>query len=165
MLRLLGIGFLVVLQGCAGIRHSSDFDPAIGFREYESYEWALDARGLAVPTSHEAIRDLIDEAFSARGYREVTANADFLVHPHLGPGGIDFRATYQTLEYTPSPNLPLNLDGRDYPADALVLDVIDRGSGRLVWRGVATRVFDPETGRAVRLQLGVEVLMRDFPPP
>ena len=164
MVRLLILGAFLLLQGCAGIRHTADFDPAIGFREYERYEWALDAFGREVPPSHEPVRELVDTALMSRGYSKVSANADFLLHPHLGPEGIDYRAAYRTLEYRPSRNLPINLDGRAHPADALVLDVIDRRSGRLVWRGVATRVFDPDSGRPVRLPLGVEVLLRDFPP-
>jgi len=164
MKRVLLIAACAVAGSCAGIRHATDFDPAHGFRGYETYEWALDAHGLEVPEAHHPIREQVDGILRERGYRKVSANADFLIHPHLGPTGMNFREAYGLLDYAPSRNLPVNLDGRDYPADALVLDVIDRRSSLLVWRGSATRVFDAETGRPVRLPPGVEVILRDFPP-
>lgn len=160
--------FLVVLagvvSGCAGIRKTVEFDPAVNFGEYEHFEWATDAAGIEDSDDRMAIRAVFDRYLKARGYRWVRANPDFLVHFHMAPEGIDFPEAYRTLGYRPSRNLPINLDGRSYPPDALIFDVIDRASRELVWRGVATRVFDAETGRFVRMELGVEVIMRGFPP-
>jgi Domain of unknown function (DUF4136) len=156
--------FVAMMPGCAGIRKTVNYDPTAGFREYERYEWASDAAGLEESPEHLEIRAEFDGYLQEGGYERVTANPDFLVNILLGPEGIDFSAAYKSLRYRPSRNLPINLDGRSYPADALVFDVIDRDSRELVWRGVATRVFDAATGRFVRMRLGVEVIMRDFPP-
>jgi len=159
------LGLLVATTaGCAGIRKSLAYDPTVGFREYERYEWATDAAGVRDSEDRLAIRTEFDGHLKDLGYEWVSANPDFLLHLHLGPDGIDFPAAYRALSYRPSPNLPVNLDGRSYPADALVFDVIDRDSRELVWRGTATRVFDAQTGRFVRMKLGVEIIMRDFPP-
>ncbi len=159
---------LVVLaglaSGCAGIRKTVEYDPSVSFHEYERFEWATDAAGVEDSEERMAIRAVFDAYLTAGGYRWVRANPDFLVHFHMAPDGIDFPEAYRTLGYRPSRNLPINLDGRSYPADALIFDVIDRDSRELVWRGMATRVFDGETGRFVRMELGVEVIMRGFPP-
>jgi uncharacterized protein DUF4136 len=164
MRSLLLLGVVAVLSGCAGIRKTVNYDGTVGFREYERYEWAADAAGIEDSTEHLEIRAVFDAHLQSRGYQHVSANPDFLVNIHVAQEGIDFPDAYRRFQYRPSRNLPINLDGRPIPADALVFDVIDRASRELVWRGVATRVFDAATGRFVRMPLGVEILMRDFPP-
>jgi Domain of unknown function (DUF4136) len=153
-----------LVSGCAGIRKTVNFDETVGFREYERYEWATDAAGLEDSPEHMEIRAEFDKYLRDRGYERVRANPDFLVHLFVAPEGVDFPAAYRTLRYRPSRNLPINLDGRRVSDDALIFDVIDRDSRELVWRGVATRVFDAKTGDFVRMPLGVKIIMRDFPP-
>jgi len=150
--------------GCAGIGKTVDYDPAVSFHEYQRFEWATDAAGVQESDERKAVRAVFDAYLTAGGYRWVRANPDFLVHFHMAPEGFDFPEAYRTLGYRPSRNLPINLDGRLYSSDALVLDVIDRESRELVWRGVATRVFHGLTGAFVRVELGVDILMRSFPP-
>jgi len=152
-------------SGCAGIRKTVDYDPAVSFHEYEGFGWATDAAGVEESDERKAVRAVFDAYLTAGGYRWVRgANPDFLVHFHMAPEGFDFPEAYRTLGYRPSRNLPINLDGRLYSSDALVFDVIDRESRELVWRGVATRVFDGLTGAFVNMELAVELLLRSFPP-
>lgn len=153
-----------VIAGCAGIRKTVDYDPAVSFHEYERFEWATDAAGIEDSDDRMSIRQAFEAYLLMSGYERVTANPDFLVHFHMGPEGFDFPEAYRTLGYRPSRNLPINMDGRFIPPDALIFDVIDRDTRELVWRGVATRVFDVLTGRFVRMELGVDLIMRDFPP-
>lgn len=161
---LLVLGLVAIGSACAGIRTTVEYDPVVSFQGYERYEWATDPAGVTDSPQRLVIHSEFDAHLKARGYQWVRANPDFLVHFHMAPEGVDFPESYRTLGYRPSRNLPVNLDGREYPSDALIFDVIDRDSRELVWRGVATRVFDSATGRFVRMKLGVEILLRGFPP-
>ncbi len=166
MKRFLAPVLLFLVFGCAGVRHRVALDPAAPFTDFARYEWAGDAEGVAATDFDLRVRAEFDRRLSERGYRKVEANPDFLVHFHAGPSGIDFAEAYRTLRYRPSEGLPVDLDDRPHGSDELILDVVDRRSRALVWRGVATRAFDPnDTDRLfVRMELAVEVIMRSFPP-
>lgn len=166
MMRLAISVALVLVGGCAGIRQAVDLDPGADFTKFVRYEWAADAENIEPTEFDLRVQAEFDGLLRERGYRKVRANPDFLVHFHAGPLGIDFQRAYRRLRYRPSLGMPVNLDGRPHGADELILDVIDRRSRELVWRGVATRAFDPddEDRLFVRMALAAEVIMRDFPP-
>ena len=161
------------LAACAGISTSSDWDPAYDFAHVSSYAWS--EQGLEGEVSEIVLRRIrlaVDEELSARGFTEAEPEvADLLVAYHTG---VQERQHYDTYGYGAGGWWGGYWGGgmtttavRSYSEDTLILDVVDRVSNQLVWRGSANSTVDemasPEE-RVATIQEAVRKMLKDFPP-
>jgi hypothetical protein len=181
--RLFGTLFLLIfLQACAGIRVSQDYPAGWDYSALKTYAWQSgqqertgDLR-LDSPFRDKRIRGAVDKFLSAKGYRRVAdVQPDFYVAYQqkiysrmdyednspgfmfgigsFGPhGGVGFSAGNRVSEYDEA---------------MLVVDIIDSGSGALLWRGTGTRTFvphaDPEKVTKWINEI-VQKILDQFPP-
>jgi hypothetical protein len=130
------------------------------------------------PEARALIERAVDRELEAKGFRRTTADsAEVLVHYHLG-----IVTRVDTLRPHPdecaSPpctpyvwgywGRPEQAPGRPvtYDEGSLMLDVMDRRSGRLAWRGLAEGDATPSAtpaARQRRVDRAVARLLRDFP--
>lgn len=155
-----------------------DYDRGFSFIGLETYAWLPEAGraqaegGPRNPLIEQRIVRAVDSELAARGYRQVEADeADFLVS-FLG-GTQERMDVYRTYDYyrpygyrwggwvaVPETNV------RHYTEGTLLIDVIDRESQHLVWRGTATgtvRDLDPDEMTA-RINEAVADILAEFPP-
>jgi hypothetical protein len=137
----------LVLTGCATLRVNSYLERGADFARYRSYAWspreALSTGDPRLDNNRffsQRVEDAVDTQLAARGYEKATAGtADLLIHIHarvdqrIDGGAID-------REYR-------RCDAEDcrpqvYDAGTLLVDLLDRRTNRLAWRGWAECSFD-----------------------
>jgi hypothetical protein len=117
---------------------------------------------LATSLVGRAIRVIIVDAFTQRGYRTADGSPDFYVAYYAGVGrAVDTRASLTKYHYNGE---KLTTQTIEYPAGTIVVDVVDAKTNSLVWRGTALSEIpeDPnDYARAIRAT--VQKIVRSFP--
>jgi len=167
-------GLGLAAAGCSGISTTSDWDQSYDFSGLSTYAWM--EQGLEGGVSEIMLRRMyaaIDEDLTAKGLRKADrpGSADVLIAYHTGTQD---RQQYDTYGYGAGGWWGGYWGGgmttttvRTYSEGTLILDVIDRQSNELVWRGSASKTIDdmdsPEQ-RVQTVQDAVAKLLKDFPP-
>lgn len=169
------VALLLCVSGCATFRIQTDYDPAVDFGRLRTYAWQprterseADAR-INNDLLDARVRSAVDRVLQARGYQLVTDAAhDFNVAYIVT---IDTRTDVHTIPVTYGWGwwgvMGTETYVDQYEQGTLLLDVIDAGSNKLVWRGsAAARVVDEETPerRTQRVNEAVEKILERFPP-
>lgn len=163
---------LMLLAGCAtvptkDIKTNTHADQKTNFNGYKTYGWlgaaaiVNDPQGQWEPPSFDAdaeINFLIDRELRKRGMSENTIDPDMIV---AYAAGIDMDA----LELKVDPDTKMELVG-NVPQGGLVIVLIDRQSGFVIWSGVATAEIQesPDTNTVkARLDYAVTRLFKELP--
>jgi hypothetical protein len=186
----------LVAAACGGANPAviTDADPEASFEGYRTFDLLPEGSGLEedrldVEQIEGFIEGAIEEALVEKGYRRVTdGSADFVIGYHLAVDGqLSVRRMNTGYQYGPGwgwsnwgigPGPSLDPDpqpGRGgsheyrqyYDEGWMVLDVVDRSSHSLVWRGAVHGEVDfnaTPAERRHRLSRAVRQIFRDFPP-
>ena len=180
--RAVALACAAALSACTTMppmKVESDHDPSAATRvgAYRTYRW-LEATTppppLAASMAPTIVRT-VDEALVDKGYRQDASRPDFLVKWHVT---IDEKTRTTTVESGPvfrdprpmpstvSPGMPVKVTS-EYREGTLILDVLDGGSGAVVWRGSAEAELaasaSPAT-REARVQEALRRILERFPP-
>jgi hypothetical protein len=167
----------IAASGCAAtIGVSSHVAPERDWSGYRSFEWAApdavpeaDPRLAANPVFADRMHGAVAAGLESRGWsRAAAAGPDVLIHYHanvttrLDVAGID-RA------YGSCPGGECGSQTVDYEVGTLVLDFVDAGTQRLIWRGWAQTELqellrDPER-MAETIDQAVARMLRQLPAP
>jgi hypothetical protein len=179
---------VLTFVGCApsiDVTHSTA--PNASFSGLQTYAWASGSRlNLIEPSVDDAaiearIRAAIERELGAKGYtRSDASKADFIV----GFAGVTSRGLkaqtvneyYGYQRYRPSERLPASTPGgsgrvdlymNHYTAGSLIVDISERKTKDLLWRGVAktTLLDDPTPEQSQRrINSAVSKILAGFPP-
>jgi hypothetical protein len=180
MLRtLLACALLGVSFACATFTTDFDYDPEADFSSLRTWSFGpwpernpgTDPR-LQSSLLHERIQRGLVEGFAARGY-PMDEDPDFWVVYHVSiEDRVDVHTAYRTIG---GPYGDWGYGGvtiaeevaTPYEAGTLVIDVLQPGDGRLLWRGVAEgrlqRRATPEEREATTRE-AITGLLAGFPP-
>lgn len=173
--------------GCATLHTTTDYDPAVNFRQYHTYMWH-DGTPARDPLVDKRIVNAINTQMQAKGFQLVSDNADLTVTYHASQGQkVDLNTVYQNTSWGPygwgAPGPYGNYwYGRPYgytgfstatattTADTIrtgtvVVDIIDVKTHQLVWRGVGTDELNGNPQDLTQaINDGAAQLFKDFPP-
>ena len=168
---------LLAAAGCAWsptIR--SDYDTTVRFEDWTTWAWAPQSAEVGVgavsASLHDArIRRSVESTLAARGYRQVRAeDADFLLAYRVlitseadvtvwddPDWGYRWRRNWR----------PTHVSVHRYEMGSLILDVIQRRTGDIAWRGWAEAEVNRSTApeeRDRRIDVAVQMIFDRFPP-
>ena len=179
---LILIALIAVIFSCSSVQVSQDYDPETDFAKLKTFAWQSETQQKTgdVRVDDQLIDSLIrkatERAFTAKGYQKVTQMAP------------DFYVSYQyTIQQKiESDNVRTSVgfgygswgryggigvstgaDVSSYDEGLLVIDVIDSGNGKLLWRGKGTRRVSPHSDPEKTTQTvneAVEKILNQFPP-
>lgn len=142
-MRRLGLvlAIMVAVAGCAAMTVSSHIERSVNFTDYVTYDWGPpdnlpvgDPRLDNNPFFRDYLMGAIEKKLAAKGYeRAVTGEPDLLVHYHASVNQrVEVSAADAHYGYCYD-----NCEPRivDYEQGTLVVDVVDRNTGKVVWRG------------------------------
>lgn len=172
---LIGVTFGLSVAGCSSISVTADFDPAVDFSTFRSYQW-LTSKGEDILTKNsmlgKRVSGAVDEVLASKGYGIAAAGApDFYVTAHAGVKDkmnvSDYGYAYGGW-WGPYGPYGRNVDVQYYQEATLFVDIIQRHGEdlELVWRGAATDVVkdrDPEEAQRY-IHTAVEKILSQFPP-
>lgn len=175
ILALLAAG---LLAGCAPWV-KTEYAAGVNFERLESFAWQDPTREkvenpvLDSQLMDEKVKQAVTAALKARGYREVpAAQADFLVTYHAvrqleeGPGtgfatGFGFYGGFGHPWYN---TIVITNDRDTYETGVLVIDVLDRQTEKLLWRGWRSKGLNQTNFSAAGVARLVDEILAHFPP-
>lgn len=172
---VMGLFAIVVCAGCSRFTVQSSYDPAASFQGLRTYAWkpgpqaSIGDPRVSDTVVDTAVRGAVNRELTAKGFTISPADrADCLL---AYDAGIDFDTS--TVAITRSTNAGADawvprqhLQSYDFEQGTIVL-MIFNPNAKLMWRGVATGMFDPTATREQREQRiadAIHKLLKPFPP-
>jgi hypothetical protein len=186
-----GGGFLAVLvialasaliqTGCA-IRVRTDFDRGADFSSYQTFDWLAPPQRASSTTESgsndpfssnslldKRVRAAVERTLGARGYRRaIESDADFRLNYHvifrdkLVASGTEFG--YNNRYRHGGFGTGFNFSVRQYREGTIIVDVIDRATDQLVWRGWAASRNNDGYYDEAEISYTIEKILEKFPP-
>jgi hypothetical protein len=135
----------LTLGACATMNVNSFHSRDANLKEYRTYDWAADDRLETGdprldnnPFFLARVQHDVDKALAAKGFEKVADRAAMLIHYHAG---VEQRVDLSNAD----PKYSENCNGCGpfvYDEGSLVIDFVDAGTGKLLWRGWAEGSID-----------------------
>lgn len=165
-----------------------DHDAGTDFSRYKTYRWYDDVHGSRQAeyrqynSSDKRVRTYVDRELRQKGFIESSSDsADFWVNYNIslqdrmkidsfsgypsagmhGGVGVGTYGSGVSLGYSSGPSV------REYKEGTVVLDVIDTGSSKIVWRGIAEGRLKDSLDQSDKNRIASELsreMLADFPP-
>ena len=171
---------VLVLNACAGIPVSTDYDPSWQLPSPAAYAWLPHPMNKVDPMVDNdlvmgRIHRAVDDQLAAKGLNiaKSEAEANLLVTYHIGEEDkLDINSFHSNFGYYPcwhcwSPGFDNDIWVTQYTQGKLIVDLIDAKSKQLVWRGIASRrvpSFDSPQQRDQYIRETVAAIFKKFPP-
>lgn len=169
----------LVLNACAGIPVSTDYDPNWQLPASPAYAWMphpMHAVDPMVDNDLVAARiyRAVDEQLAARGFNVAKSENDvnLLVTYHIGEEEkLDVNTFHSHYGYYPcwhcwGPGFDSDVWVSQYTQGKLIIDMVDAKTKQLVWRGIASRrvpSFDSPQERDQFVRDSVAAIFKKFP--
>lgn len=185
-LRLLVVVLACILTGCAtSYDISRDFDPSINFSALHTFAWMPDAKvgsGDILVDSDTLLRQRVENAVERelllKGYRKQAdgKTPDFLLTFHAAMKKKVEVITYAGYYGYGWWGYPWGYMGgglgpqaymRDYDERVIVLDILDPGTRKLLWRATARNTLDEDDSpqeKTEQIDRVVRQMLAAFPP-
>lgn len=176
---------LVFLPGCADKpTYDVDYDQSFPFAGYKTYRWydddhnSREGQYRRYNNSDQRVRNTADQELMQRGFSQgARGQADFWVNYHVTKRqtqkvsgqeqGMHGGVAAGTYGRSVSVGYSSGQSVKTYEDGTAVFDVIDIGTGKIVWRGVAEGRLKNNMSKTDREQLTITVvheLLKQFPP-
>ena len=155
------IFLLMVATGCSQMDIYDDYDHDADFTRYQTYRWLERDKSEGVaPLYDKRIRTWVDEHLADKGYRKVTdGDVDLVVSYDAAlKERIQMRSEMVYWPgWQPEPDR--------FQQGTLVIDFADPSINQLVWRGMASGVFDEDPKKVSdQLNKAVDKILKRYPP-
>ncbi len=164
MATLVGTAGLLLSTSAMAQEVSYDFDKTANFAAFETYAW-VPGVNLTDELNHKRVVAAVDAQLTSKGLRQKGSNPDVLVAYHarvsrdLEVAG-DAWGGYRRAGW-----------GRarveEVLVGTLVIEMVDARTGRVVWRGVATKDLDTNASpekREKNISKAAEKVFKKYPP-
>jgi hypothetical protein len=157
----------MLIGGCSSLSVTSDYDPKQDFSKMKTWAWAPIPPQADGSTDPLAVSSLALE----RIHRSVEREFNLKGYPMVDPQGADFWVKHyavqeQRIRVDPGYDWGHD-DVSSYAAGTIIIDVVNPKDKRMVWRGTASDVIDPDLSpeeREKRIQEAVHEILGQFPP-
>jgi hypothetical protein len=163
MRRLLPVLLVIIaFAGCAAMTVSSHIERTANFADFVTYDWGPpdnlpvgDPRLDNNPFFNDYLQGAIEKKLAANGYeRALTGEPDLLVHYHASVNQkVDVYEVDHQYGYCYDNCQPQIVD---YEEGTLVVDIVDRKTGKVVWRGWAQDAMNGVIDNQQRLEKQVD---------
>lgn len=170
---LLFISIFAILKGCSPqIRVYSDYDPDYDLWVYKTFDWGqkADIEKGKNPLHYNELNDkriktAVQEQMVMRGYRLAAENPDLFLHYHII---VDDQSVVTTEPYGyryGSYWMRMQTNIYSYREGTLILDLMDKKTNNLVWRGWAVSAIDDVNPEKVDelIKMAVTRIFKKFP--
>jgi hypothetical protein len=158
---LLVLSAAVICTGCSQMSVYEDYDRDADFAAYQTYRWIeRDKADGVIPLYDKRIRTRVDQELAVKGFREVDDGEVDLIVSYEAV--MQERIQVRTADYY-WPGYYPEVDR--YQQGTLIIDLVDPSLNQLVWRGIATGVFDENPQKAdEQLAKAITKILKRYPP-
>lgn len=172
---------LLMITGCAKVQVSQDYDIGTNFARFQTFDWKPMAEQSSTdirvnnPLLHERFNQAISQVLGDMGYVR-SAAADFVINYNYSiatrlesdPVCTSFGFGFGSHHRYGGIGVGTRADIRQYDVGILVIDIYDKASNALVWRGTGSEIVTthstPEKTTAMVYRM-VRAILVQFPPP
>ena len=182
--RLLLLPLLLLVTACSSVRVTTDYEPERDYSRLQTYAWMDPIRKIIIDPRVDndlmsaRIRRSVESRLMAQGFIAAGEGegADFFITYNINTEGrIRVDTHFNTFGYHSCRgcwNSSAWGSGRDvtvrqYTVGALMIDVVDPASQRLIWRGVGEKRmprFETPQERDLYIAEMVQAILERFPP-
>ncbi len=159
-----------------------DYDHSVDFSQYKTFDW-IKSESIPIVSDNELvpfdleeedrkIRAQIEGQLEKKGYRKITdGEPDFLVS-YYAVGRYDLKMSQRDSAALPA-NLPYghwrpfynaSQDFRLRRKGTLTVDLVDRATNQLMWRGSATATYSKPEDGPKKAKKAIDKMFKKFPP-
>ena len=179
--RIYAWAFGLILAGLSGCA-VTDFDRTSDFSKYKTFVWGESDVDVSNPLYDsdlidKRIKNAVEQEFAKRGIVRAQADPDFVVRFHTfteekkrSMGVYPYRYRFYPYGFFPfafawgypyywmsPPNVT------EYTEGTLIIDIVDHGSGELVWRGSVRGDVDDTSDLKKQIEKGIRAIMKKYP--
>ncbi len=166
------IGFLFMVN-CSTMKVKYDYNLKEDFSEYKSFDFLkIPATVTVSPIVMEILKNEISRNLEDKGYLKVQEDPKLLIAVHTYVQGrlniTDWGYDYANREayWRESDYWGEIIDAYAFEGSTLIIDVIKAGDKKLIWRGVAQKVLEPDLipdELEPVIQEAVSKILKEFP--
>ncbi len=179
---LIILALLAMIPGCSGLTVSQDYDETLDFSGLKTFNWKTatqqktgDVR-VDNPLLDSRIRTAVDRFLSEKGYQKASQGTpqfylvyQYTIRSKVGSEGVRTGIGIGFGGSGRYGGVGVSSGGgvSQYDEGMLVIDIIDAGSGNLLWRGTGVRRLTQESGPeeiTKDVNETVEKILAQFPP-
>ncbi len=178
---VIALASALIQTGCAS-RVRTDFDRGADFSSYQTFDWLAPPQRASSATESgsndpfssnslldKRVRAAVERTLSARGYRRTDeSNADLRLNYHvlfrdkLVASGTDFG--YHNRYRHSGFGIGFDFSVRQYKEGTIIVDIIDRATDQLIWRGWAASRNNDGNYDEAEISYAIEKILAKFPP-
>ena len=172
-MKYLVIAVLFISLSSCGVKVNSLYDHNATFDKYETFCWLEGCEFtysgpsyLDDSTLREYIKSSIIEDLSSKGLQQNTENPDLLIDFHISVENETMVLYHEEEEEDfPSQYEEENIEYIDYLKGTLIIDIVDKDEGRMIWRSAAIQYMNihPKLTKN-NIQKGITRALKDYPP-
>ena len=168
------IGLMFLLQGCSPITVQSDYDHSLDFSKYKTFAWTKSTESEKHTRRHhesdqmdekyhalmdKRLKSNVEEVLIPKGFTKTSPeNADLLFMFHFG---VKSKIERWRMRGRGGGGRTLRVPVTE---DNVVLEMIDRETKDLLWRGWAEGELTDMSNEDKDIRKSVEAILDDFPP-
>ncbi len=143
------------------------YDKSVDFSKYKTYTWAKPDAPIQRPLLYQNIVSQIDDELKAKALQRTEINGDLTLIA-AGGMGIGYNmppaAEMEAAYWSGKEDLGV-LTAPMVGEGTLILEFVDRGTNKMIWRGTAKQKLDPAVVKALpRIEKAVSKLLKGYPP-
>jgi hypothetical protein len=163
------LAFLLVCLATSGFAQKIKvgYDKSANFSNYRTYTWAKPVMPITRPLVYQEVVGTIDDELKSKGLQRTDKDGDLTL---IAAGGIGFgynmpSAQEMNAAYWSGAEDPEILTAPMVDEGTLILEFVDRGQNKMVWRGTAKENLDPEMAKALpHIEKAIVKLLKEYPP-
>lgn len=146
-----------------------DFEKSVDFSKFKTYQWK-EGTTLPNPMMQERLKAAIEKELQAKGVTPVADKSDLVVTTH---GRLETQKSVDLTTYGYGGYYGWGGAGistssatvREIPVGTLIVDLVDAGSNKLVWRGTGTDVVsDKPAKNEAKINKLIPKMFKNYPP-
>lgn len=160
---------IVLVLGCVTTSVNYDYDKEYDFSTFKTYDWMTTPQSVRTDEFLlKRVKSALSRELSAKRTTLAPENPDFLVALH-GSRESKVQVTdwgYSYGRFGGPIGVP-RIDVNQYEQGTLIVDFVEAKTKQMVWRGIASRVLEPDLAPEDKERLineAVTEMMKNFPP-
>ena len=167
-------GFILSLHGCSPITVQSDYDHTLDFSKYKSFAWTESTQSKKHTRRHhkrgqmdgeyhalmeKRLKSNVERVLNSKGFTKTSQdNADLLLMFHFG---LKSKIERWRMSGRGGGGRSIRVPVTE---DNVVLELIDRKTNDLTWRGWAEGELTDMSNEDKDIKKSIEAILEDFPP-
>jgi len=142
-----------------------DAAEGIDFATYETFAWSETQEPASNPANHIRVTRAVERELVAKGLKAAGHQLPDLRLHYFGRIEKKIKGTSHLADtYRPTADVKTVVDFSRVKEGTLILELIDRKSDQIVWRGVATEAVAPPDETEAQINRMVKALVQRYPP-